>query len=232
MLKFSILMAIIISTSGCAYFTPPKEQPVQRDYVGAIFGPKETNVFSLTPERRTIIVQTDSDERSPTFCAEPAADVAEGLASSIRALAEATAQVAPSKEYSASLEASKTLNTSIVSLFYRSQGVQIFRDGLFNLCQAFMNGLITNGEKYINQYNKIFDQAVILISMEIPSIQTIRTMELTQQAAQFAAQAKAAQQASEQAAAEARKSSENIKKEDRSASESKQKPTEGEEKEK
>lgn len=178
-------LPVALLIGGCSVFTPPKEQPVQREYVGEFFGAQETNVFTLTPERRTIIVQTSKEVGArPRFCAEPAADVAESLASSFRAVAEASAaERDDTRRAATNLELSRNLSTSVVSLFYRSQGVQLFRDGLFSLCQAYMNGLITSPDDYMKQYDALLNRSFALIAQEIPSAQTLRAVELSNQIA-------------------------------------------------
>lgn len=166
-----------------------KNTPVIQDYVGTKFwGESTTHVFSLTPERRTIIVMPRREfiddkvgrERVFKFCAEPPPDVAESIADSFRILAEA--QLGKSTDINASVELAKTFASSPQSLFYRSQGVQLFRDGMYNLCQAYLNGIIDTDSKYLNWYEELRKQAIILISKEIDKMQEIRIYESNAQA--------------------------------------------------
>lgn len=197
--------------SGCALlFTPPKEQPVTKEIIGGVFGDKETNVFSLTPERRTVIVQSAKNE-PPKFCAEPPPDVAENIASSVRALVEATAKApADTSAARANAELARSLNTTSSSIFYRSQGVQIFRDGLYNLCQSNMNGII-NREDFLALYKELLHTSYLLTSLEIPTVQTVRNQELAIQSNNAKTLAEAAQQAASQAEEAAKKHSEQAK---------------------
>ena len=114
-LRYVFIGVTIVLLSGCAFFTSPKEQPVKQDYVGPIFGKKTTHVFSLTPERRTVIVMPT--QRGARFCAEPPPDVAESLADSLRILAEAQLKD-PKLPASASMEFYKAFTSSAMSLFY------------------------------------------------------------------------------------------------------------------
>ena len=144
------LLGLVVLASGCGIFTPPKEHPVIEQYAtrGLPGFPRETTVYSTTPERRTVMVMTDLNATdSPTrFCAEAPADVAENISSSFKALVEAEIK-APAGQTGGQgrVELAKAFSSSIVSLFYRSQGVQLFRDGMYNLCQAFINRAISKG---------------------------------------------------------------------------------------
>lgn len=191
-IKWIILSCgIVIFITGCSAFTAPKEKPVITDKVGLkLFSSEETTVFSLTPERRTVIVVSADPDNHPNepdfkplqFCAEPPPDVAEGLASSLRAIAEASVEKPDSNvNVSAAAELSKSLSTSISTLFYRSQGVQVLRDGLFSLCQAYINGIIERQE-YIDLYKELLEKSFVLVSYEIPTAQEEKVLKAAQQA--------------------------------------------------
>jgi hypothetical protein len=196
-IKFvSFVCVIIVFIFGCSFLTPPKEKPVIQDQVGPLFKEKTTHVFSLTPERRTVIVtpkkeplkdekgtiiilsdkegnQSIDKETVIKFCAEPPPDVAESLADTFRFLAEAELKKA---DADVAAEFYKSFTSSAMSLFYRSQGVQLFRDGLFNLCQAQLNGLLKSGE-YTTKYVDLLEVASKLISEEIEKMELIRGTE-------------------------------------------------------
>ena len=78
-----------------------------------------------------------------------------------------------------SIEFAKSLETTVKSLFQRSQGVQLFRDGLYNLCQAHLNGAIT-ATQYHDNYNKLLMKASEVIKDEVekmPSVPILRAEE-------------------------------------------------------
>jgi hypothetical protein len=201
-IKFiSFVCVIIVFIFGCSFLTPPKNQPVIQDQVGPLFKEKTTHVFSLTPERRTVIVtpkkeplkdekgtiiilsdkegnQRVDKETVIKFCAEPPPDVAESLADTFRFLAEAELKKA---DADVAAEFYKSFTSSAMSLFYRSQGVQLFRDGLFNLCQAQLNGLL-KGDEYTTKYVDLLEVAAKLISEEIEKMEIIRGTEELQKA--------------------------------------------------
>lgn len=199
--------AILISftlLSACSAFTAPKEKPVITDKVGLkLFSSDETTVFTLTPERRTVIVVSKDPEnqynspdsktfRPLQFCAEPPPDVAEGLVSSLRAVAEATVKNAASEtDVSAAAELTKSLSTSVSNLFYRSQGVQVLRDGLFSLCQAYINGIISE-QDYLSLYKTLLQTSSTLIAAEIPTAQTQKALDAAQRAESAKTSAEAA----------------------------------------
>lgn len=170
MLKKLVFLTGVVTlfVSGCALFTPPKEAPVDQDYVGTyfgrIFGQRTTNVFSLTPERRIVIVMPHEGENY--FCAEPSPDVAENIADTWRALAKAETK---GKLTSGEAQVYSSFASSTSNLFFRSQGIQLFRDGMYNLCQAYINKAIT-AEQYREKYTQLLDKSSILIAQELAEV--------------------------------------------------------------
>lgn len=172
---------------GCSFLTPPKEKPVIQDYVGtSIIGEKTTHVFSLTPERRTVIVipskiksqETGKIEKTVKFCAEPPPDVAESLADTFRFIAEAQLK---KPDIGAGVEFYRAFTSTAMKLFYRSQGIQLFRDGMYNICQAYMNGVIEEQE-YVEIYNDLVEKTRELIALEIPKVEQGNLEEAINQA--------------------------------------------------
>jgi hypothetical protein len=218
---------VLFLQTGCAGLTySPKDDPVIQDSVGDpllgfIGRSKNVSVFSMTPERRTVLVMFDrrSGQHPVKFCAEPPADVAENIASSMRGLVEAQIKAPAEKgSGSAAAELSRTFSSSIVSLFYRSQGIQMLRDGLFNLCQAYINKAI-NDKEYISKYDDLVSKAFVLVSQEIPSAQTAKALDAASRAESAhgavksaVEQSKAAQAAAESAAARAEAALDELKK--------------------
>ena len=214
-----LVVAVTCVATGCALFTPPNENPVTQDYAGSIFSSRKVNVFSLTPERRTVLVLKNVEgsvsASKVLVCAEPPPDAAQNIASSMRAFAEASAKDKSGNAAGASAEFSKALNTSMTSLFFRSQGIQLFRDGLFSLCQANLNGLLdSTGEdnkskkdptKFWVIYNELLNVSKTLIAQEIPSVQKQQEITLVQEIAKTKTSVDAALQAVKEAQAETEK---------------------------
>ena len=67
-------------------------------------------------------------------------------------------------------------NTNAVLLFRRSQGLQLYRDGMYNFCQQRMNGWISDDQLNTLSIN-LLDTAKTLIKTEIPLLKPISTPE-------------------------------------------------------
>lgn len=162
------LGAALLLLAGCATFTSPKEQPVIEDKLGENFG-----TLAVTAERRIIIFGRDKSKNGEKLvCAEPSPDVAESLVSSLKAVAEASVKKGGA-ETNAGLEISKSLATAISSVFTRSQGIQFFRDNMYALCQAHLNGVVTPAQ-FNAMYAQITKYSYDLIAKEMPSADTKR----------------------------------------------------------
>jgi hypothetical protein len=67
-----------------------------------------------------------------------------------------------------------SIATVAKQLFYRSQGLQLYRDGMFSLCNAYLNGVVKNGEEFLKQQDKLLDVVKELIHEEIPHLANIK----------------------------------------------------------
>lgn len=151
--------------SGCSYITPPLEKPIIEDHSHD----GRVTTFATIPSRRVVFLTEHQKESGKIIlCAEPAADVSDNIASS---LAQAVTAKGPTtgKKSAAEVAASisKTLATTAQHLFKRTQGLQLYRDGMYNLCQARMNGIIDD-ETFKTQADTLLEKSVILIQAEIP----------------------------------------------------------------
>ena len=201
------LIILVATLSGCALFSSPKEQPIIEDHANeSWFGSKKLNVFSATAERRVVIVKFPDNK----FCAEPPPDVAESLVSSLSLLAQGSAKETTAGEVKARLEATKTLATSIRSLFVRSQGAQFLRDGLYHLCQAYLNKSI-NEAQYVELYKELLTKSQALIVIELPDMKDKRADDAAKNADAAAADAKAAASAAAESAQQAKQAAESAK---------------------
>lgn len=177
--RFPLACLMIAALPGCALLSPPMEQPVQHDYVGSFFGDRKTSVFSLTPERRTVlVVRKVGTDSSIMVCAEPPSDVAQNLSASVKALAEVSAKSNADKSASAAAEFSREVSSAMTRIFARTQGVQLYRDGSFNLCQAYMNGLI-DGPTFVERQRALLAITAALIKDELPQLHTSLRAEAT-----------------------------------------------------
>lgn len=159
--------SIAVSLAGCTSLTPPMERPIIEDHShdGRI------TTFATIPSRRMVVL-TEHEKNSGriVLCAEPSADVSDNIASSLAAAMTAKGPSSGDKT-SAELAASisKTLATTAQHLFKRTQGLQLYRDGMYNLCQARMNGII-NDATFIERADALLDKATKLIEKELPHL--------------------------------------------------------------
>lgn len=195
--------AAFAALAGCSYLTPPIERPVVEDHSGHL------GTFTMVAERRMVLTKRVYKDSSPEsayeskFCAEPPPDATQSIASVLTAAFKGSASGAETKpELAADL--SKSLETTAKSLFQRSQGVQLFRDGLYSLCQAHLNGAITAAQ-YDAQYSALLTAATDVIKKEIdksPNLDVARATE-----------AAAASEAAKDSAVKARESARMLKEE-------------------
>lgn len=209
---------LTICTLACSYFTEPSLLPIIPD------NSRGVTTFTINPSRRLVIVKpTPSDPQttmayegktiddkflSKIICGEPPPDVSDNIASALSAALSAKGEVVEkgSAEFAANI--AKSLNTTAVLLFKRSQGLQLYKDGMYNLCLAAMNGQIKT-EDYNTAADVLLNQAVKLIEKEIPYTQATAAEVSAQNAATSATEAKKAsvdaEQSSDAAEAAAKK---------------------------
>jgi len=136
------LLCASLSACGLSWVAEPKTNPVLEDRIG-LWGKQPVGTLATTAERRVVLVRIAEDDTKTfgKFCAEPPPDAAENIANKMAAAIEAAAKV-PEGEASAKMEYAKQLATNVQNLFHRSQGLQFYRDGMFNLCQSYLNNII------------------------------------------------------------------------------------------
>jgi hypothetical protein len=67
------------------------------------------------------------------------------------------------------MQATESFASVAKQLFVRSQGLQLYRDAAYNLCQAYMNHMIS-GEEYMQRHDALLKIAADLIGAQIPSM--------------------------------------------------------------
>jgi hypothetical protein len=154
----------------CAIGCTTTERPVLRDKIANV------GTLSTIASRRVVVVNSKVLVRPPflesAFCAEPSPDSSENIISSLTSkgelsgAADTTGEIAK-LQAAAKLELAKNFQNVSQLLFKRTQGVQFWRDGLFSLCQSFLNGSITK-EDFMEKFDALRKSAVDLIQQEIP----------------------------------------------------------------
>lgn len=165
------LLCAGLSACGLSWIAEPETNPVIEDRVGLI-GRQPVGTLATTAGRRIVLVRiAENDPRLGQFCAEPPPDAAENIANQLTLAVEATAKT-PKAEGSGRLELAKQLATNVQTLFHRSQGLQFYRDGMYNLCQSYLNGSLTP-EKFVERSGALLDKSHDLISKELDLTQGI-----------------------------------------------------------
>ena len=167
--------AALLAGGGAFYRSPVIEERVSD------FGIPKIGVLATTGERRAVIVKMP--ER--LICAEPPPDVAEAIASAVSGALEASGKSSPAD---VKLGGASALSTALMQLTYRTQGLQLYRDGSFFLCTLFMNNIITKDE-YLMARTKLLEDCIVLIHEELPLIAEIRKAQAATVAAGGAAAA-------------------------------------------
>ena len=167
MRSMALLPCAAALLAGCGAFN---RSPVIEERVSD-FGIPKIGVLATTGERRAVIVKMP--ER--LICAEPPPDVAGAIASAVSGVLEASGKASPSE---LKLGGASALSTALLQLTYRTQGLQLYRDGSFFLCTLFMNNVITK-EEYVEARNKLLVNSLELIHKELPLIAEIRKAQAT-----------------------------------------------------
>ncbi|MDP1990181.1 MAG: hypothetical protein Q8K00_04090 [Syntrophales bacterium] len=164
-------ICVSLSACGLSWIAEPKTNPVIEDRVG-IHGQQPVGTLATTAERRIVLVKiAKKDPKFGYFCAEPPPDAAENIANSLALAVEAIAKT-PEVEASGRVELTKQLVTNVQSLFHRSQGLQLYRDGMYNLCQNYLNDLICKDE-FNKSADKLLEMSNKLILKELTLTQGI-----------------------------------------------------------
>jgi len=144
---------------GCAYLTPPLEQPVIEEKLNPTFGtPGLVGTLSLTPERRVVLVNFDTKR----FCAEAPTEVGIDLS----ALRKFSADLAKTDKASIGAELIAAVAAQNNVLNRRSQGMMLLLANGYYGCQMYMNGAITK-EELLKLMRASMDDAREVIKEEI-----------------------------------------------------------------
>jgi hypothetical protein len=119
----------------------------------------DTRVLFLTAETRMVMY----NEKTGRYCAEPPPDVAQNILTSLQVAINASGGKLPAD---VGAEFSRAAASTAQSLLSRSQGLQMYRDGMYYLCQRFMNGVI-NQERYDHEAKELLTQTTNLVREEV-----------------------------------------------------------------
>lgn len=102
------------------------------------------------------------------FCAEPSPDAVDNLSATLSA-----ALSTDTKSVGAAANIAASMASYAKQLLYRSQGLQLYRDGMFALCNAHLNGLIDQAS-FLKVQDDLLKTADKLITAEIPVLKDIK----------------------------------------------------------
>ena len=154
-----LMSCILLNSCGQREFSPRSTNPLIEDRVrlGDSTNHK-MSVLTSRADRRTILVLAPGK-----VCAEPSPDVAEA----VFAEAKAKAEVGKVK-----VEGGSTLQTAIMQLTRRSQGLDYIRSSSFIYCMMWYNKVIDEKD-YISAMSTAFKESVRLTELEIKNLPEI-----------------------------------------------------------
>ena len=166
-LTIMVLSCGVLATQGCGLsrFVNPMEQPIIEDRLGK----SGFRTLSTTSSRRVVIF----DQNSHKICAEPPPDVADNLTSAF-----ATALKGADGTVEAKAEISKAFANTAKQLFQSSQGIRLYRDGMYNYCQLYLNGAI-DSKTLLEKQDSLLEKTSGLIDKEIPFLPYIKADNVT-----------------------------------------------------
>lgn len=165
-MRLLILMMLCASLMGCGYYLTPRP-PVMERKLG-LPGRESVGALATAADYRLAYVRIGGGNASdPTgrSCFEPPPDAAGQFAAELSASGKT-----PYHGGDLSADAAASMALSMKELFRRSQGVQFYRDGMFALCNMYLNDGLTK-EAYISQVNELRKEAAELIGQEISYLQ-------------------------------------------------------------
>lgn len=158
-LKPLLLATAGLLLEGCVLWDfPPSADPVIENSIGKKGDDGKSHkvgTIATVAQRRLAIVKYDDGK----FCAEPPPDAVDNVSSAIAAAASLGA-----KGTQAEAELANNFASNAVELGYRSQGLQLYRDAMFALCNEHVNGAISNGDlramhtEILTVANKLIDK--------------------------------------------------------------------------
>lgn len=144
-----LFCAISLTGCGASLFSFRQDNPAIQDItVSPHFWPWSKtglNTFSTTASRRMVIAKQEDYGDKITTCAEPPPDVGEAFASAIAdSFKLAGTEPRTGLKEDVSNDYARAVATQITPLVYRTQGLQLYRNAMHDLCIDNMNGMNKN----------------------------------------------------------------------------------------
>jgi hypothetical protein len=159
-LRISLIASLLV-LSGCGLniFASPTS-PVVIDDIESRVG-----TLAVSKDRRVVLVRLKKDAASAAgrFCADPPLDIDQDVTQALAAIRNLSNEKidAGVKE-----ELFRTFSQISHTLVRRTQGLQLYRAAMYNLCQNYLNHAIKE-EAIQDQATKILELSVKLIEQEL-----------------------------------------------------------------
>ena len=161
---FGMFLLMNVTACGTTWFADPATNPVIEDKVGQ-WREEPVGTLAVTADRRIVVVKLEGHAQ---FCAEPPPDVAENLTDNLTFALQA--QV---KGQGGDFNLSDQLTKEIQALINRTQGVDIYRTGMYDICQHYLNGAIDgDGVKELSKELLIVAKEIILEEIRLKTPQS------------------------------------------------------------
>ena len=133
----NLTLLVLVLLSGCTYFTKPLDQPVIEEKLNSrLLSKGVVGTLSLTPERRVVLVNFNSNR----FCAEAPTEI--GI--DVNKILKVAATASKGDELEAGLNAVAASARNNTVLNRRTQGMQLYLASSYFICQMYMNEAISN----------------------------------------------------------------------------------------
>jgi hypothetical protein len=154
-----IISLLMLSGCGLNMFAGSKS-PVVIDHVGDRVG-----TLAVTTDRRVVLVrlQENSASEAGRFCAEPPLDADQNVTGALAAMRDLSTDKI---EASVKVELARSFAHIFPAFIRRTQGLQLYREAMYNLCQNYLNHAI-NKDVLEAQSMKVFEVSVKLIEQEL-----------------------------------------------------------------
>jgi hypothetical protein len=154
-----IISLLTLSGCGLNMFAGSRSPVIIDDVDGRV------GTLAVTTERRVVLVrlQENSASEAGRFCAEPPLEADQSVMSALAAMRDLSTDKI---EASVKIELARSFAQFFPAFVRRTQGLQLYREAMYNLCQNYLNHAIKE-DVLQAQSMKFFEVAVKLIEQEL-----------------------------------------------------------------
>ena len=136
-MKSIILVIATLTLAGCGAISSGLKTETETMRANKAGDKQEIGMFAIQANARVIIANVNEGR----FCAEPPPETQTTESTSFRLMLEAALD---SEEDTAKIEAFRAFSQGLRQLYKRSHTNQLYRDSSYYLCQAYLNGALTD----------------------------------------------------------------------------------------